>query len=237
MAFPSTFLDLQRSVIAKARLDADADAASGPDLQKAKDWINQAYAQVCVETETNQGLGTAVLSPGATTYQLPPEILRIRAMLLQTAGSTTYGPPMEETTLDDILTLRQGDSASSGTGPSRYALAGLNVLDLWPTPASEDTLLFYYVGPPTALSATSDIPVLQEPYASKLIEYGALAEAADYLKDPDVDKYRALYDMWMKKFRTHLARRAGSHVRSIPTGRPMVTPHDPSTDVRGYWSW
>jgi hypothetical protein len=32
----------------------------------------------------------------------------------------------------------------------------------------------------------------QEPYASKLLEYLALAEAADFKKDPDVMVYRSL---------------------------------------------
>jgi hypothetical protein len=46
MAFPSTFADLQAAVIAKTRLDP----ANTADVTKVKDWINQAYYRIVLET-------------------------------------------------------------------------------------------------------------------------------------------------------------------------------------------
>jgi len=45
VSFPSTFLDIQNAVIQKARLDPLLDT------QRVRDWINQTYPRVCVETE------------------------------------------------------------------------------------------------------------------------------------------------------------------------------------------
>lgn len=145
--------------------------------------------------------------------------------------------PMIQTSLDYILRRRQ---ASGGVGTAsgyitHYALLGLNDLEVYPTPQSADTVTVYYVALPTALSANGDTPVLQEPYASKVLEYGALAEAGDYKGDPMTDEYRALYQMWMAKLKTHITRRAGSQpgqFRVFPEHR--FPPHDPSTDVR-WW--
>ena len=60
MAFPSTFVDLQNDVIQRLRLDATAD------LPKVKDWLNQVYAQVCVETEANVTVATMALTAGTS---------------------------------------------------------------------------------------------------------------------------------------------------------------------------
>ena len=233
MAFPTTFLDLQRAVAGKVRLDANPDLATGNDLQYTKDIINQVYAQIVVETELNQTSATGTLTATSATYTLPAVIARIKQVLVAPANQTgVYGDPLEETSLDEILYRRRTNGYVSGTGTtaSMYAVAGISELELWPTPGSADGILIYYVALPTALSDATDVPILQEPYP-KAIEYGALAEAADFLKDPDVDKYRGLYDLWMKKLNVHVKRRAGGHTRMIPVQGRTWWPHDPSVDT------
>jgi hypothetical protein len=82
----------------------------------------------------------------------------------------------------------------------------------------------YYSYLPTALAVDTDTSVLPEPFGSKLLEYGALAEAADYVGDPDHDRYRTLYESWLAKLRIHLNRRRGrgtGHFRVI--GAPLVS--------------
>lgn len=206
MAFPSTFVSLQDAVIKKLRLDDTLDRP------KVKDWLNQVYAQVCIETEALQKADTMTTTANVGSYLIPVQILRMKELVLAPASSpTSYGGPLQQVSLDEILAWRQGNQVSgtnNGTA-TRYALAGLNQLELYPTPSGVDTLLMYYVYLPAALTADTDVPVLQEPFASKLLEYGALAEAADFIKDPDQDRYRALYEDWMRRFRTHLSRRRG----------------------------
>ena len=146
--------------------------------------------------------------------------------------------PLIQTDLDDILRRRQssgGVANAVGATIYRYALLGTSDIELYPTPQSADVLTVYYVALPVALNNDGDTPILQEPYASKLLEYGALAEAADFKSDPQEGEYRQLYQMWMQKFRAHLTRKAGmqpGQFRIIPD--TPYPPHDPSVDLREY---
>jgi hypothetical protein len=231
MAFPSTFQDTQNAVLKRLRLDATND------LQKVKDWINQAYTQVVVETECLQKRATMTLTVNGAIYTLPSAVIRLKYVTIRGSGQSEYGPPLEEATVDDLLNWRRssgGVNAASAV-PTHYALVGLNQFELWPPPAAADTMLVYYVYLPTALSANGDVAVLQEPWNSRLLEYGALVEASDYIDVPKSDVYRQWYDLWMGRFRQHLVRRGGGNVRQIQLLDDRVyVPHDPSVDL-GYF--
>jgi hypothetical protein len=142
--------------------------------------------------------------------------------------------PLRLATLEQILTWRQaggGTAVANGT-VEYYALVGLNQIEFYPTPGAADTLTIWAVKAPTALSANGDTPILPEPYASKVLEYGALAEAADFKGDPSEQEYRQLFEVWKGKLRTHLTRRSGTQPRQfgfVPSG--VYPPHDPSTDI------
>jgi hypothetical protein len=233
MAYPSTFLDLQWLVVKKLRLDADPAAGTGPDLQLVKDWLNQIYIEVCETTEATQTAGTATLVAGASSYLLPFQIIRMKQVVVRSAGGQGDSPPLTETSLDDILRRRQSSGAVSATGgsPTHYALVNLSELEFWPTPSTADGLIFYYVAQPVALSAATDVPLIYEPYATRILSYGALAEAADYLREPGEANYRQLYQYWEGRFRQSLNRRKGGHTKQfLPTG--TYYPSNPSVDVR-----
>ena len=228
MAFPSTFLDLQNAVIGKIRLDPNQDS------QRVKDWINQAYARVAVETEAFQRTNYDYATADAGSYTLPTDVLRIKEVTVQQSGSTQWGPPLEQTTIDAILNMRQGSGGDNGGVPTYYALSGISRYELFPTPlSSELKVRFYYVYLPTPLVANTDIPLLQEPYSSYLLEYGALSEGADFLTDPKVADYRQLYEVWMRQFRQHLSRKQGGQVRQLAiggNGGGGWRPSDPGVD-------
>lgn len=229
MAFPSTFLDVQNAVVAKARLDSTAD------LSKVKDWINQVYADVCVTTEANVTSATMTLTASTNSYTLPSNVSRIKEMYVTPVGGV-QSLPLVQVDLDFILRRRQSTAGVAFTNGSVmwYALVGLNDFEVYPTPANADVITIYYVALPTALANNTDVPILPEPYASKLLEYGALAEAADFKSDPQEQEYRALYERWLQKFRAHLTRKQGmqpGQFRVIPDVSTWP-PHDPSTDIR-----
>lgn len=189
------------------------------------------YAQACIETEANQTSATMTLTSGTNSYTLPAGVLRIKEMFV-TYGGSQYAP-VRQTTLDEILRLRVGGGTVQSGSVTHYALLGLTDLEVYPTPGSADVVTIYYVALPTALSADADVPILQEPYGSNVLIYGALAEAADFKKDPDVMVYRSLHEDWMRRFRAHLARRQGSQTQQFAVaGTPAYPPHDPSTDSR-----
>jgi len=204
VAFPSTFLDIQTAVLQKARLDPVLDG------QRVKDWINQIYTRVCVETEALVVTATMTCAAGAYSYTFPPTVARTKQMQLRPYGSTLLNAPLRRTTLDELLQRRQsgGDSPLAGQA-THYALLGINDFELWPTPAAADTILIWYVQFPAPLVADSALPVLEEPYASKLLEYGALAEAGDFNGDPSVQGWQAGFDDWLGRYRMHLDRKQG----------------------------
>lgn len=205
MAYPSTFLDIQNAVIAKARLD------SSQDLDKVKDWINQTYAEVVVDTEALPAGATMTLVAGTSSYTFPADVARLRQMVVQPAGGTQFDAPMTRTTLDEILQRRRlgGDTSTSGQRPFLYALLGINEFEVWPTPAAADVITIYYTAFPTALSADGDVPILEEPYASRLLEYGALVQAGDYKGDPALPDWERQFEAWKARYADHLRRRAG----------------------------
>jgi hypothetical protein len=205
MAFPSSFGDIQNAVLAKSRLDPVLDG------QRVKDWINQSYTRVCVETEAMIRTATMTVTAGASTYLLPAGVARIKQMLLQPAGQTQSSPPLIRTTLDEILSRRQagGDQRQSGNQATHYAVLGINQFELWPTPAAADVIWIWYVLFPASLSAPTDVPILEEPYASKLLEYGALTDAGDFNGDPSALDWENNFNEWMGRYQQHLDRKQG----------------------------
>jgi hypothetical protein len=227
VAYPSTFVDIQNAVINKLRLD------STNDLSKVKDWVNQVYAQAVEETEANVTLATMSLTANSYSYTLPSGILRIKSMVVTPVGSTVSAP-LQSTTLDYILRRRQsaGGATALGGYVSHYALLGLNDFEVYPTPASADSLTIYYVAAPTALSADADVTIFPEPFATKILEYGASAEGADFKGDPSESEYRALYDQWIMKLRSHMTRKRGGQPGQFNLfPGAAYPPHDPSTDT------
>jgi len=204
MAFPSTFADIQLAVMEKATLDPVLD------VQKVKDWVNQAYFQAAVETEAISGEATMAMTAATGSYILPAAVARIRQMAVQPAGSTVFNAPLILTTLDEILQRRQNGQGGASSWSTHYTLVGINGLEVWPTPtAAADTITVYYVSYPVALSAAGDVPVFEEPYASKILEFGALAEAGDFKGDPATAQWAADYTDWMGRYRQHLQRKRG----------------------------
>lgn len=205
MAFPSTFLDLQAAVITKARLDTTADTA------KVKDWINQVYYQVVVETEASVTSTTISMVNGTSRYTLAATIARLKTLYVTPVGQTRPQPPMKRTTLEDIISRRQdsGATAVGGVWPTHYTLQGINTLEVWPTPAGVDVITAYYAAFPTALSANGDVPILEEPYASKLLEYGALGQAGDWKGDPATAEWQGQFSDWFARYLQHLELKKG----------------------------
>ncbi len=233
MAWPRTFLNLQAIVIARLNLDATAD------LSMAKDSINTAYGETCVETEALQTSGTKTLTAGTASYDLTSvvagAIVRIKAVYSTYGGVTS--PPLAQLSLDALLRRRVatgGASVATGTA-THYALNGENSLELWPTPASADVLTFWYVYQPTALSADGDVPIIPEPYASRCLIPGACWELADLTGDPQAGQYQQDFEQAKARFRAHLNRRRGGQPGGFEfyPDLPLVA-HDPAT-IRSGW--
>jgi hypothetical protein len=228
MAFPSTFLTLQDNVINKLRLDSTADRT------KVKEAINRAYYEAVLETEAKVATTTLALVASTSSYSLASTIGRVKRMTL-TSGGVEYGP-LIEVSLDQILRWRQqggGTAIAVGT-VTHYALLGLDLLEVYPTPQSSGTVNIWHVPFPTALSVDGDLPIIPEPYGTDCLENGGLYYMAVFLKDPDALGFKSDFEVAKQKLRAHLTRKrgAGPEQFEIVGTRPVV-PHDPSTDL-GY---
>jgi hypothetical protein len=231
--FQGTFKKIQDNVILRLNLDAVAD------LQNVKDYINQAYSQVVVETEALQTSGSFTLTPGTKTYDLSTVlsnvIVRIKTISL-TFGGQTF-PPIQQVSIDKLLRLRigaGGSSPASGT-VTHYAVNGLNDLEVYPTPQSADTMTVFYSYQPAALSADGDTPVIPEPYATRCLTAGALWQGSDITGDPAGGQYQADFEQWTGRFRAHLNRRRGGQPGAFePYPAPAYPPHDPATILSGW---
>lgn len=171
------------------------------------------------------------LTAGTASYTFPSAVHQIHGMSVTTTSGVLY-PPLEKVDIETIMQYRKAaGGASTVTGTVEYyALLGFQDFEVYPTPQAADTITIYYSGLPTALSANTDVPVFPEPYASKCLEYWALAEAADWKSDPTETEYRALAEEWKGRFRAFLNRRNAVDQFRIE-GHRMYPPHDRSTDL------
>ena len=230
---PDTFATIYGNVITKARLDATADVA------KAKAWVNKAYMQLAVETRYFQTSGAATLTAGTSIYTLDPNLLTIMLITVTQAGGNAWFP-LKEAQLDEILNFQA--VSPGGTGPARrYCVLEKNTLMIWPTPASADTITFYYSYLPTPLSADSDVPEIPMPYTPAL-EFGALVHAAEFKRDlMMLGDFQSQYASWLQAFQRFANRKQGAYPEEFPTWSRKLPygPHDPSTDVPSayYSSW
>jgi hypothetical protein len=147
---------------------------------------------------------------GSYSYTLPAQVARAKQMQIRPYGSTLLNAPLIRTTLDELMQRRQagGDAPRAGQA-THYALLGISDFELWPTPAAADTILTYFAMFPTPLAANTDVPILEEPYASKLLEYGALVDAGDFNGDPSTQGWQADFDTWLTRYLAHLDRKQG----------------------------
>lgn len=227
MSYPATFDNIRTAVIAKVRLDAVNDKA------KCGQWINETYSQVCAETRCLQTSRTDVLT-AAANLTLNAAVYEIELIVCTPVGGQASFP-LKEAALDEILNMRATTVAGTGP-PRRYSLVPLNVIEFWPTPQGGETLQTWYASAPTALSADGDIPAFPEPYASKLLEFGALVQAAEFKRDlMMLGDFQQQYASWLAAFQRYVNRKAGAYPETFPVqmGRSSW-PHDPSTDVPGY---
>lgn len=228
MAYPNTFQDMQNEVINRLRLD------STNELQMVKDAINVVYADAVITNEYLQQKTTVAPSAGGS-YTFTSTPIRIKHVQLS-VGSVVY-QPLRPRALEEILQMRAAATGLNAvTGPPIYfAFDGTQSIEVYPNFQGTESMDIWATYEPTALSANGDVPVMPEPYASRVLVYGALAELADYTKDllVGVMGYQQLYQAWMAKFRVHVNRRrgAGNKPWSIANDGHYI-PHDPSTDLR-----
>lgn len=207
--YKPTFAVIQSNVIGKLRMDSTADSTL------VKGWINQAYQEVLQQTGALETTGTTSLTSGTSSYALPTGLVKIRQVVFLYSDGT-QSLPLQRVRFEKILTYRYSTLAQGErvTVPL-YALVGQDTIEIWPTPGTNQTLKYWYSYLDDALSGDSDTCDIEEPYGSKLLEYGALVEGARYKKDPNLPDYEQQYQVWLRKYQQWSNRRQAQSSQSF----------------------
>ena len=208
-----------------AKLGLTNDADANPTLIDA--WVNEGYEDVLLRTRCKVRRATIALTSGTYDYSLPTGVLTILE-LYNTSASVDY--PMERLSLQELLERRR----ATGTAPARYYTTDGDLLTLYPTPGTGESLTVYYTPRPTALSATADSPTDIPAEFHKLLEWYALVEGAEYDQSAGNGLTSlARYENGIKMLRKYARLRGGTRLAPIPLGRRRrYAQHDPSADVR-----
>lgn len=130
------------------------DNTTSGDQPRLTAWANDAVIDMLLRTHCYVASTTISLTAGTGDYTLDSTILAIEDIYL-TSGGANFRVSRKSTT--DIINLRLFSVTSSPM--QLYAVAGSNLLMIYPSPVqNNDTLSIYYVPRPTALSGGTDDP-------------------------------------------------------------------------------
>ena len=168
----TTFAQYRSAVSSKLGLDNSiAGDQTFIDL-----WVNEGVLDVLMRTDCLMRSATLTLTSGTKDYTLSSSILKIYDAYVTVSGIANW---LEITTVDEILAMRRTTTAN--VSPAQYyAVGGSDLLMIYPTPSSADTLTIYYVPRPATLSASSDSPSEIPAEFHKAVEFYALREGADF---------------------------------------------------------
>lgn len=217
-----TLGDLIRHTSLKLGLD---DTNGSDEYLLMIDWANEGVRDVLIETRVKLTSGTINLVGGTGDYTITTW-LAIDDVQLNSANQQWS---LKRVEIRDILAMRRGLVAQSNSAPMFYAVQG-DMLMVYPTPATNDTITVYGVKEPTsALSSLTDdlfstankgnLPV----YAQRAVEYYMLWQGAEYddKRAPLTPlEYHQMYEADLVKVRKRERRMGGRMLPAARVGYP-----------------
>jgi hypothetical protein len=225
----STFSELKSNVSNELGLDTAASGAEDVLLGRR---LNQGVREVLLRTHCRVTTATTNLTANEDDYELPSDVLAINNVL------NADGRALDRVSVEEMHWLRRGDSATGGD-VYKYAVDGANLLMIYPTPDTADTLTLYYVPKPTEMSAAGNDPSVTT-YGGipvefhEAIEMYALWRMASYDDDGSSQMgqvYRAQFDQGIREARKFIRNRGGRKLGPARIGRRTRVPHSPSADI------
>lgn len=194
------------SGLSKLRRRLNDSGLFWPDAE-LQEWLDEGAAEIARRTETLQTIGAVSVPPGTGEVPLPPDLLRLHLVLIQTRPGYARR-----------LNYVDGVASQRNSSPLLFTVWGTPPqLTVWPTPVENEQLycLYYQTGqnPPTGWD---DILV---DYA----EYHALRKD----RDPRWSESRALFESKINHMIDTTRRwtdAAGQIVEDISGEFPFVSP-------------
>lgn len=209
-----TFLQLQ------GRVNDIPHRPKNQDLTEIKALVNESYIALVAELACFVKTFTAValtVNVGdydvITTWALA-DFSGFRSINYTAASGLFYQRPLDPTTPDEILTLRQSNPVAMSPAVA-YAMSDWRTIMLQPLPATGDTVSGLYSAIPAAMSADSDTPTRLPPNLHHLI-VGHCACIA--MEQVDIDRANQM----MQNFYTTEMRRARSFLNQHVSSRPFA---------------
>jgi hypothetical protein len=213
------------------------NTASGPDETLVDQWASAAVLDVLLETRCYVRPVVMETTAEEADYDLPASILHV-VDAYATDSAQTYR--MKQASPVQINDMRVTSNVQQDAPATHFAVAGSNLLMLYPTPPSVYELTFYYVPRPTAMSFDAHDPSdtvyggVPVEFHRAIVKY-ACAEAADYRDDQTSqhgDRYRAAYERELAKIRKAVNQKGHTETAAFELAGRSYPPHDPSTDLR-----
>ncbi len=214
--------------------------AGGAEEALVDKWVNQGVVDFLLQTRCNINVGTITLTAGAGDYTLGTAVMGIQDVTYQASAATTTSR-LIRTTPDEILNMRQSASSTLSV-VGYYALNGNDLLMLFPTPETADTVTVYYTPRPTALSVSSHDPS-NDAYGGipseyhDAIEFYGMWKAADFDDDQSSKVglvYRQYYDDKVRQYKRAIRLKGGRSLGRVFVGRRGLRAGNRSQDI-GVW--
>ena len=192
---------------------------------------------------------TLTMAANVADYRLDASVLAIDDIYMTSSGAN-FRVRRQSTT--DLINLRLFQTTTSPV--QMYALNGVDMIMVFPTPIQADTLTIYYVPKPTALAATTDDPSTstlggiptEYHYGLELYMMWKAGDAFDDESSQSGESYRRMYlgdpntaqgtehrDGFIGTMKKDVRRKGGKHQASIPIpprGRRVYVPN-PGFDI------
>lgn len=158
-------------------------------------FIDMAHARLNRQLRVRDMVVRATAVADAQFTQLPADFLEMRNLQINTMG----GIPLNYVTAHQMDEYRMGNGDSAGT-PALFTITG-DLLELWPTPSQEFDVEMAYYSKIATLSDDADTNWLLDK-APEVYLYGALAQAAPYLKEDErIQVWASLHDRALQELR------------------------------------
>ena len=235
-------------------LDFDPGNPLAGDGPRLAGWASDAVIDMLMRTHCYIDTATMALTSGQGDYDMDASILAIEDIYASSSGSNFRLTRKSSTDLINLLIF------SVTTSPEQYyAVAGTNMLMLYPAPLLADTLTIYYVPRPDPLVSPNDDPSNislggippEFHYGLELYMQWKAGDAFDDESSQSGETYRILYegnqnarpgsyagDGFIGEMKKNIRRKGGKHLGPAlipPRSRRIYVPN-PGVDTGSQYS-
>jgi hypothetical protein len=196
------------------------------DLALVDTYVNEGIEQFLTASKVTVRTAALAVTAGTGDYTLDTDILSFESAWYAPSDNST--PVLLEPVSPRQIEQARRVETTAGTAPRHFALAGADLLMLYPTPASDDDLLhILYVPRPDVMSLTADSPA-SSAFGSIPAEYHYAIEAYAKWKTGESEEhqpsqfgqvFKAQYQEAVGLARASAAKKSGVYRGGVVIGR------------------